>query len=91
MRGGGGAARHPPGLGGDAARELASSRLVLASSAHELASSALQIAAQRLEMSERKQLYPIWIELMYRTRCDDGMKRKLMACASGHTWVGDEG
>jgi len=40
----------------------------------------------RLEMSERKQLYPIWIVLMYSTRCDDGMKRKLIACATGHTF-----
>ena len=38
------------------------------------------------EMSERKQLYPIWIELMYSTRCCVGMKRKLIACATGHTF-----
>ena len=46
----------------------------------------LYASSALFEMSERKQLYPIWMELMYSTRCCVGMKRKLIACATGHTF-----
>lgn len=39
-----------------------------------------------LPRRERKMLYPIWIVLMYSKRCDVGIKRKLIAWTTGHTF-----
>ena len=61
-------------------------RYVLVTRENGSARRPLYASSALFEMSERKQLYPIWIELMYSTRCSVGMKRKLIACATGHTF-----